>query len=154
MSTVVRDATALGVGRIVPCVSTHVALPSVARRSVTIDRLARIAASSAAQCGRAVVPEVDEVRTFEELIGDPAAGLRIMCAEPTFGPGEGPLPGGTSRPAVATLFVGPEGGWAATEVARARDAGAVFLSLGPRTLRAELAPTVALTVLWAQWGWQ
>jgi 16S rRNA (uracil1498-N3)-methyltransferase len=153
MSTVVRDATALGVDRIVPCVSSHVALPTAARRTIAIERLARIAASSATQCGRAVVPVVGSVQRFEDLIGDPTTGLRIMCAEPAWGATESSLPDRAVRPDVATVFIGPEGGWSNAEVVAARQAGAVFLSLGPRTLRAEIAPTVGLSLLWAHWGW-
>jgi 16S rRNA (uracil1498-N3)-methyltransferase len=52
-----------------------------------------------------------------------------------------------------TLFVGPEGGWAPEERSAFAAAGAHLLSLGPRTLRAELAPVVALTTLWTRWGW-
>jgi 16S rRNA (uracil1498-N3)-methyltransferase len=58
------------------------------------------------------------------------------------------------RPAAgATLFVGPEGGWAPDELEAFTTAGARLLSLGPRTLRAELAPVVALATLWTSWGW-
>jgi 16S rRNA (uracil1498-N3)-methyltransferase len=153
MSDVVRDATALGVCRIVPCVSSHVAVHSAARRTLAVDRLARIAASSASQCGRARVPVVEDVRSFSDLIVDPSGGLRVICVEPSLGAITRPLPEGPGRPAVATLFIGPEGGWAPAELSQADGAGAIFLSLGPRTLRAELAPTVALSVLWARWGW-
>ncbi|MCC7044817.1 MAG: 16S rRNA (uracil(1498)-N(3))-methyltransferase [Acidobacteria bacterium] len=153
MSNVVRDATALGVSRIVPCVSSHVALPAAARLTGARERLTRIATSSAAQCGRAVVPMVAEVARFEDVLADPGAGLRIICVEPALDVEPAPWPGSTPRPDVATLFVGPEGGWSDREALLAREAGALTLSLGPRTLRAELAPTVALAVLWARWGW-
>ena len=39
------------------------------------------------------------------------------------------------------------------EVLLALGAGAGFFNLGPRTLRAELAPIVALSSLWTRWGW-
>jgi 16S rRNA (uracil1498-N3)-methyltransferase len=42
-----------------------------------------------------------------------------------------------------TLFVGPEGGWTAEELAQAGDR---VLSLGPRNLRAETAALAALSV--------
>jgi 16S rRNA (uracil1498-N3)-methyltransferase len=154
MSNVVRDATALGVSRIVPCVSSHVAVPAAARLTGARDRLSRIAASSAAQCGRAVVPVVADVARFDDLMADPEAGLRIICVEPALDAGRGFWPDRASRPSVATLFVGPEGGWSEREVIQAREARALVLSLGPRTLRAEVAPTVALSVLWARWGWE
>lgn len=146
MSTVVRDATALGVSRIIPLASAHVVVPAAARQTGFIDRLTRIASSSAAQCGRAVVPEILGVTAFADVFDTPAAPApHILCVEPALAVAETaavpPLAG------QATVLIGPEGGWSTEEITRARAAGAVFWSLGPRTLRAELAPAVALAVL-------
>jgi 16S rRNA (uracil1498-N3)-methyltransferase len=52
------------------------------------------------------------------------------------------------------LYIGPEGGWSADEIASMRERGATLAGLGPRTLRAEITPTVALSALWTQWGWE
>ena len=49
------------------------------------------------------------------------------------------------------MFVGPEGGWAPEEIARARDAGAILVNLGARTLRADAVPIVALSILLYAW---
>jgi 16S rRNA (uracil1498-N3)-methyltransferase len=45
------------------------------------------------------------------------------------------------------LFIGPEGGLAAEEVALAAAAGVLPVSLGPRILRAETAALAALALL-------
>ena len=45
-----------------------------------------------------------------------------------------------------TVALGPEGGFSETEVARAREAGAVVASLGPHTLRTETAAVVAVAL--------
>jgi 16S rRNA (uracil1498-N3)-methyltransferase len=150
MSQVVRDVTALGVARVVPFLSKYTA---VARPSAWADlrqRWQRIAVSAAAQSGRAVVPEIADVVAFEELVQS-AHDRFLVCVEPLRG-----LATGTAgeRPVAATIAVGPEGGWAEHEVDRMREAGGLFISLGPRTLRAELAPTVALSTLWSAWGWE
>jgi 16S rRNA (uracil1498-N3)-methyltransferase len=50
-----------------------------------------------------------------------------------------------------TLLIGPEGGWTPDEVAAAVDRNARLLTLGPRTLRAEVVPIVALTALRVHW---
>ena len=52
----------------------------------------------------------------------------------------------------AMLIIGPEGGWAVSEVAAAHDSGAILMSLGARTLRADAVPIVALTALLTTWG--
>ena len=50
------------------------------------------------------------------------------------------------------VIVGPEGGWTVPEVAAAHDSGAILMSLGSRTLRADAVPIVALTALLTTWG--
>jgi 16S rRNA (uracil1498-N3)-methyltransferase len=150
MSHVVRDATALGVWRIAPFTSQHTAMARPAAWVELQDRWQRIAAASAAQSGRAVVPEVASVVPFAELLSS-MTGAAFITVEPSLR--VEPVRLG-SKPESATVFVGPEGGWAQTEIDVAVAAGARPLSLGPRTLRAELAPVVALASLWAVWGWE
>jgi 16S rRNA (uracil1498-N3)-methyltransferase len=50
------------------------------------------------------------------------------------------------------LLIGPEGGISATEKALTLAAGFSCVRLGPRILRTETAPVVALTALQLQWG--
>ena len=74
-----------------------------------------------------------------------------LCAEPIVA--EGRTTNVDRRGASALVLVGPEGGWAEQEVQLALRAGAGLFYLGPRRLRAELAPIVALSSLWTKWGW-
>lgn len=55
-------------------------------------------------------------------------------------------------PRVVFVLTGPEGGFSEAELATATAAGWRCLSAGPRILRAETAPIVALTMLQARWG--
>ena len=152
MDAVVRDATMLGVASIVPLRTLHVTVPPKAWQSgAARERWQRVAIASATQCRRAVVPDVRPVIDFEAALLEPA-GLRLICVEPgltdqarTWEPGP--------APASVQLLIGPEGGWAEAELTRALSVGAVRISLGPRTLRAETAPIVALTIVSAAWGW-
>jgi 16S rRNA (uracil1498-N3)-methyltransferase len=48
-------------------------------------------------------------------------------------------------------MVGPEGGWAAEEIASAADAGWTLLTLGRRTLRADAAAAIAIGILQYVW---
>ena len=50
------------------------------------------------------------------------------------------------------LVVGPEGGLSVQEAQALADAGARLVSLGPRILRAELAPVVATTIVLGHYG--
>jgi 16S rRNA (uracil1498-N3)-methyltransferase len=155
MDTVVRDATMLGAAAILPLASAHVSVPPRAWRSGAVaERWRRVAVASAKQCGRAVVPAIAPVTDFKAAL-DATVERLVMCVEPsarmrTAGRHERMK----ARPRSALVLIGPEGGWSAEEIALAEARGAVALGLGPRTLRAESAPTVALTALWSMWGWE
>jgi 16S rRNA (uracil1498-N3)-methyltransferase len=151
MDAVVRDATALGAQVIAPVVSRHVDVPRRADNDRALERWRRVALESAKQCRRAFVPEIRPVEPFADVIANGGAETtRIVCVEPRLAAGHDL----GERPDMhVTLFVGPEGGWAPEERSAFAAAGAHLLSLGPRTLRAELAPVVALTTLWTRWGW-
>ena len=56
------------------------------------------------------------------------------------------------RPAAVRVLIGPEGGFAAAEIAQAQAAGFRVASLGPRRLKVETAALAALTLLQYAWG--
>ena len=151
MDNVIRDATALGVAAIAPMATAHVTVPPRAWQSgAVVERWQRVAVAAAKQCGRAVVPDVRPVASLADVVGI-RADSTWLCAEPAL---TAPASSADAHPGTSALvLVGPEGGWAEQEIELVRAAGGKFLSLGPRTLRAELAPAVALAALWAKWGW-
>lgn len=152
MDAVVRDATMLGAAAIVPLRTSHVTVsPKAWQSGAAVERWQRVAIASATQCRRAVVPEVRPVTDYESVLREPAA-VRLICVEPGIAAQTGPWKPGAA-PASVQLLIGPEGGWTDAEVNQAIAAGASTLSLGPRTLRAETAPIVALTLVSAVWGW-
>jgi len=157
MDAVVRDATMLGVAAIVPMQTAHVTVPPRAWQSgAARERWQRVALASATQCRRSVVPAVRAVTTFDACVHEPAA-VRLICVEPAL---VEPAGGASAvdwrtvaRPASVQILIGPEGGWSPAELEQALAAGAHPMHLGPRTLRAETSPVVALTMVWATWGW-
>lgn len=155
MDAVVRDATALGVAAIAPVASAHVAVPARARGSdAAIDRWRRVAIAAAKQSRRAVVPAIASVASLESVVASNhgSASTIHLCLEPARAASSSSSDD-DRRPPAALVLVGPEGGWSDEEVALAKRHGARPLVLGPRTLRADLAPVVALSALWARWGW-
>lgn len=161
MDDVVRDAAMLGVTGIRPVVSdrSEISLATV-EKSQRVARWQRIAVSSAKQCGRAVVPIVAPAQTLASYLARPVNAVRLICVEPETGLTIGsPLLGCrvlpvqmVPKPESAHVIVGPEGGWAPAELAAALSGGAVPISLGGRTLRADAAPLVALTALLTTWS--
>jgi 16S rRNA (uracil1498-N3)-methyltransferase len=153
MDAVVRDATMLGVFAVAPMATQHVAIARRAWRSgESVQRWQRVALASARQCRRAVVPVISPVTSFDDVLTGTPADVTIMCVEPGH-LDELATTGAGPAPETALVMIGPEGGWSSEELERAVAAGARFMHLGPRTLRAETAPTVALSSLWTQWGW-
>ena len=148
MDAVVRDATMLGVTAIVPLVTAHVVVAKAARTAAAVERWRRVAIASAKQCGRAVVPDVRAPMVFRDALE--TASCKLICVEPGSAPAR-VVP--REAPRDAWLLTGPEGGWAADEIEQAVGAGAIPITLGARTLRADAAPIVALSMLWTTWGW-
>jgi len=57
-----------------------------------------------------------------------------------------------TAPQTVALLIGPEGGLTEAEVSSARADGFRTLRLGPRVMRTETAPVVALTLINSRWG--
>lgn len=153
MDDVIRDAVMMGVSAIQPTTTARTDVPAqAARRAGRVERWCRVAVSSAKQCGRAVVPEVHApVSLADALAAAGADAVKIILVEPAAAPRSASAALPAAAPASAIVLVGPEGGWADEELATARDAGCLPWSLGPRTLRADAAALVALSVLQHVW---
>lgn len=155
MDDAIRDATMMGAETIEPLLTAHTDVKSSAvKRPETLDRWNRIALASVKQSRRATLPEIHAPRSFEEWISTPFAGIRLIFVEPTAECEPKPLKRLLDHdvPPRAAVLIGPEGGWASEEIEQALEAGAVAVSLGPLTLRAESMPVAALAALNAVWA--
>jgi len=151
MDDVVRDATMMGVAGVEPLVTEHTAAHLKPGRAP--ERWRRIAIASAKQCGRAVVPRIGDGTPLADWIVRDRSDVRVLLVEPSATVSGHPASTlGPSRPASATILIGPEGGWSAAEIASAVAAGYIPITLGRRTLRADAIPIVALGVLQYLWG--
>lgn len=104
-----------------------------------IDRLERIAAESAKQCGRAWKLEIGRGGGFTESLRHP----RVVIAD---GEGEPFVADGAAE---IRLLIGPEGGFAPEEITQARTAGARVCRFGPHVMRIETAAVVAAALVLA-----
>jgi 16S rRNA (uracil1498-N3)-methyltransferase len=142
MDDVLRAATALGITVFVPFLATRsVGKPAKAHA----ERWRRVAINATQQSGRTQVPEIMPVSLcFEEALARLEPDRfpdRICYWEGARGDRATTMRSGAVGRLVA---IGPEGGLTEVEVETAAQAGCRAGSLGPRVLRAELAPVVAL----------
>jgi 16S rRNA (uracil1498-N3)-methyltransferase len=157
MDDVVRDLVMMGAARIVPVVTARGEVPLDALETrARAERWRRVAVASAKQCGRAVVPRIDDgVALVPDAKWLDARGVprpRLLLVEPGATTAARPI-ACVPRPehGEASVIVGPEGGWSPDEIA-GLTGSATPISLGPRTLRADVAGTVALAALSAVWN--
>jgi len=157
---ILQKGTELGVSTFVPLVTERCVRGRGKRdEGHKLARWRRIVAEAAEQSGRAHLPRVLQVTPFAEACeGRPSDALALMASvgdeAVPLSKALGSLKDAAPHLRVAAphlrevrLYVGPEGGFAPREVALARDAGIVLVSLGPRILRTETAGLVALSAV-------
>jgi 16S rRNA (uracil1498-N3)-methyltransferase len=154
MDDIVRDATMMGAAAVQPVWTQHTAVrPAQTPGRGLGERWRRIAIASAKQSRRATIPDVRAPIPLAVALSAHAAELVLMFVEPSAGRDTRTMRSlvGITRPDRAALVVGPEGGWAADELDGAARAGAVLVTLGGLTLRAEAAPMAAMAVFSMLW---
>lgn len=157
---ILQKGTELGVSTFVPLVTERCVRARGKRdEGHKLARWRRIVAEAAEQSGRAHLPRVLQVTPFAEACeAPPSDALALMASV-----GDEAVPLSKALRSLedaaphlrvaaphlreVRLYVGPEGGFAPREVALAREAGIVLVSLGPRILRTETAGLVALSAV-------
>jgi len=112
------------------------------------DRWRRIIREAAEQSGRGRLPSLLDPIPLPQALAQ-ARGLALMPWVNAQTPARRAL---ADAAWPVTLFIGPEGGFAAEEAALAADAGVQLITLGPRILRTETAAIVAVTLVMAALG--
>jgi 16S rRNA (uracil1498-N3)-methyltransferase len=151
MDGVVRDAVMMGVAAVQPVVAarTEMSLATLSRGH-RVERWTRIAIASVKQCGRAVVPVMQQPLEISSWIARRSPEPVLVLREPAAGMARR-LREVMPSPAVQ-LLIGPEGGWSDGELVAFEGAGFEVVSLGARTIRADAAPTIALSALYEAWS--
>lgn len=144
MDLIVQKAVELGVWRIVPTVTSRcISRPDEKSAHKKVQRWQKIAQEAAKQSGRGIIPQVTEFTALKQACRD-ASGKRVLFYE---GGGERIPVVITELDTDITVYIGPEGGFAAEEVQLIQDAGGFAATLGPRILRTETAPLAALAAI-------
>jgi 16S rRNA (uracil1498-N3)-methyltransferase len=153
---VIQKATELGVKRIVPLDTDRgdVRLRDGDGAQKRLTRWQRIALEAAKQTGRASVPEISAPLAFNFLMRSTGENQQAVLM---FSEREGkPLSEATNsldpRTTAVIAVVGPEGGWADSEIEFAREGDWEVITLGGRTLRAETAGITVVALLQHRFG--
>jgi 16S rRNA (uracil1498-N3)-methyltransferase len=149
MDLIVQKATELGVATIIPLLSerTIVHLDDDAKK---LDRWRDIALESCKQCGNNWLPTIEPPRKAQQFFANP--GIYDLKLIASLQPGAQPLKQILAADAPKNLdtvliLIGPEGDFTPAEIASAKNAGCLPLTLGPLVLRAETAALYTLSIL-------
>lgn len=146
MDWAIQKATELGAAEITPIVSERCEVRlNDERADKRLAHWRQIAISACEQCGRSVVPTIHPPMPLQDWLGLDAE-LKLVL-HPVAEPLSSHCP-----PATLAFLIGPEGGLNDAEVELARNAGFQPARLGPRVLRTETAPVVALSIAQQLWG--
>lgn len=150
MDLVFQKATELGVQRIIPVRSDRSVIEIADSQAETrYRRWRQIVVESAKQCGLDWLPEITPIHTVQQVVA-----MAASYCWPLIGSLQGdarPLWEHLTKPRSpsdeALLMIGPEGDFTPAEMALARGAGFLPLSLGPLVLRCETATICAVSTL-------
>lgn len=154
MDWVLQKATELGVSRIVPLQSerTEVKL-SKERLQKKLAHWQQIIVSACEQSQRNVLPELAQPQPYRDFCrGQTATQFKFILhhrSKQSLSELNKTL---QQPPSSVVLLVGPEGGLSEEEIEFALASDFRALTLGPRVLRTETAPIVALSLLQQLWG--
>lgn len=132
-----EKATEIGLDRFIPIESEH-----SERRTINTERCTRVVVSAMKQSIKTVMPQIDPLTKFSELVAQPFEGDKFIahCQDSE----EKILLRDAVTPARNTLIlIGPEGDFSPTEIELAHKFGFKDISLGKARLRTETAGLAA-----------
>lgn len=152
METIIQKCVELGAAGIVPVAQARSVVRLDERKAdLKRERWQKIAESAAKQSKRSVIPGISPVMSFAQALEDAADGISVIAYEDKDGMTElreiFKLLQKADAPTRINIFVGPEGGYEASEVEEAIEAGVIPISLGARILRTETAGMALMAAL-------
>lgn len=146
MDLIMQKAVELGVTKIVPILTKRcVSRPDEKSMKKKIVRYQKIVKEAAKQCGRGIIPVVDEMKTFEQVIQNPDNLEKMIIFYE--GGGERINDIVSQNQKSVGIIIGSEGGFDLEEVEKAVDNGILKATLGKLILRCETAPLTAISIL-------
>ena len=147
MDWAIQKATELGANDITPIVSERCEVRLKGEREdKRMEHWRQVAISACEQCGRSVLPVIHTPVPLAQWLEQCQADLKLVLH-----PVAQPLTS-HAKPQSLAFLIGPEGGLTDAELGLAQGKGFDAARLGPRVLRTETAPVVALSVAQQLWG--
>ncbi len=150
MDDLVRKLTELGISRWIPFISERsVPRPDENRILARTKRWEKIAKEAAKQCKRVKITGIGKAVSFEDVIAlEKDFDLKIVFweNEKNLLDPKNPAPGHADLKKILVMF-GPEGGFAVSEIEKAKESGFITAGIGPRILKAETATICACALM-------
>lgn len=149
MDFTLQKGVELGVNVFIPVLSERsVVRLSGERAAKRVERWQEIVVSACEQCGRNVIPSVQEIVPYARVLQQlPEADVKVLLS---LNRAQGLRD--LVEPQRIVLMAGPEGGWTVHEEEQAFAAGFQAISLGKRVLRTETAALAAVSAMQTLWG--
>ncbi len=148
MDWAIQKAVELGVNQITPLFTERCEVKLQGERADKRQaHWQQVAVSACEQCGRSVVPVIHPPVALQDWMASLTSDLKLVLHHRTEQDLD-QLP----HPTSLALLIGPEGGLSADEIQQAEAAGFIAARFGPRVLRTETAPVVALSMAQQRWG--
>lgn len=151
---VIQKAVELGAVEIIPVMMERTVVKlEEKKKDKKIERYRKIAEAAAKQSRRGIIPEIGEYMSYKaaiESLYDNSGFNRLVLVPYENAEGMEFTRSILSKAASydeIDIFIGPEGGFADSEIQIAEEKGAVIISLGNRILRTETAGMTILSIL-------
>jgi len=148
MDYLIQKATELGVKDVIPFLSSRsVPLLDKLGKLKRHHRWERIAIAASKQCGRGVIPKIESLQDYSDMLRTASPNsLRLILWEREGTKLKEILESSKEKKKVF-IVIGPEGGFSQEEVEEAKRARFIPVTLGRRILRAETASLCFLSIL-------
>jgi 16S rRNA (uracil1498-N3)-methyltransferase len=148
MDYVIQKSTELGVKSITPLFTERCMVKSSGDRLLKRQQhWQKVAIAAAEQSARCYIPTIKQAVKLTECLSHHHGGGFICHVDSSR-----TMNNFSTIKKEVTLLIGPEGGFTSLEIQSAKKMGFQSLCLGPRILRTETAPVVAMTLLQSKAG--
>jgi 16S rRNA (uracil1498-N3)-methyltransferase len=139
---VIQKCVELGVTKLIPLITERCDVKLHDKTESKMDRWKKIVIESSKQCGRGILMQISEPKSFDALIQSPEKGETMLFSER-----DGESISDFKPAKELSALIGPEGGWSDAELEAAKESGVRIITLGGRILRAETAAVSIATIL-------